>query len=355
MTDTPSENSAQNDSKNLYKTAGVDTEKADALVDWLKQPEAGQCQYGEQFEGVGGFAALFRPNFKDMKDPLLVTGTDGVGTKVLLGTQTGLVEGLGKDLVAMCVNDLYTVGATPMFFLDYFATGALDETQFKKVLSGIKNACRECGSLLLGGETAEMPGLYEKGHFDLAGFVVGCVDADKRLGAHLVRNDDVLYALKSSGFHSNGYSLVRHWLKEKPADDGLLASLMEPTTLYTQIPELVRVLGTEKIHAAANITGGGISGNLPRVMPNGAKCELSFAKLPTPSWMKEFIADHGATLEETESTFNLGCGMIVAVSKEATGEFENVAGSLGLEVYAAGKVALDPSASESSAEVIWTD
>ena len=157
-----------------------------------KTRDSGKHPLGEVVSGIGGFAGLFRPNFSGMKDPLLVSGTDGVGTKVLLGIETNLLEGLGVDLVSMCVNDLYTIGAQPLFFLDYYATGILSDDQFKRILQGIKSGLKQCNTLLLGGETAELPGLYEKGHFDLAGFIVGVVDGEKRIQPEHVKEGDVL-------------------------------------------------------------------------------------------------------------------------------------------------------------------
>lgn len=329
----------------LYKEAGVDVDKGDRLVDWLKEsPENVDHRYGRVVSGIGGFSGLFRPNFAGMKDPLLVSGTDGVGTKVLLGIETGLVEGLGLDLVAMCVNDLYTIGARPLFFLDYYATGQLDEAQFKAVLTGIRKGCAQAGAALMGGETAEMPGLYDKGHFDLAGFVVGVVDGAAALGPDRVKAGDLLYAIASSGFHSNGYSLVRHWLKQgsQAPTPTLLSQLMTPTRIYHEIPQILDVLGTDTLHALANITGGGISGNLPRVIPHGIACQVEANALRMPDWMQQFITDHGSTPLAQEAVFNLGAGMIAVVAKEGAKAFEHAAAAHGLEVYRVGQTASRP-------------
>jgi len=324
----------------LYKQAGVDVDKGDRLVSWLQSAgdESGKTKHGSIVSGIGGFAALFRPNFAGLKDPLLVTSTDGVGTKVLLGIESDQLAGLGVDLVAMCVNDLYTVGGRPLFFLDYYATGTLDESQFKDVLTGIKLGCKQSEAILLGGETAEMPGLYEKRHFDLAGFVVGVVDGANMLGAHNVKVGDVLLALPSSGFHSNGYSLVRRWVKEKQPSQDVLAKLMLPTRIYHELPQLVERFGTTKLHAVANITGGGISGNLPRVMPEDTACHINFAALPIPSWMREFIENHGSNTRDLENVFNLGCGMIASVSKDSVNEITKACDQLNLPVTVIGEV-----------------
>jgi phosphoribosylformylglycinamidine cyclo-ligase len=331
-------------SRDLYKEAGVDVAKGDRLVDWLKDGEGSgkgaRNPLGSVVSGIGGFAALFRPDFKGMSDPLLVSGTDGVGTKVLLGIETGILRGLGVDLVSMCVNDLYTIGARPLFFLDYYATGALDEEQFKAVLSGIKDGCAQCGAALMGGETAEMPGLYDKGHFDLAGFVVGVVDGKKVLGPDRVQVGDRLFALESSGFHSNGYSLVRHFLKQDkaPPSPALLDRLMAPTKIYHEIPALLDRLGVERFHALANITGGGLSGNVPRVLPAGVVAAIDKNALPVPGWMREFLAAHGTTPLEQEGVFNLGVGMLAVVAADATRAFEVEAKALGLNVHPLGAI-----------------
>jgi phosphoribosylformylglycinamidine cyclo-ligase len=325
-------------SKNFYKESGVDVEKGDALVGWLQQGDGEQSPWGQVVSGIGGFAALFRPNFKGMEDPLLVTGTDGVGTKVLLGMEHGKLEGLGVDLVSMCVNDLYTVGGRPLFFLDYYATGVLDEVQFKAVLSGIKRGLKQSQTLLLGGETAELPGLYAKGHFDLAGFVVGVVDGKKALKPDMVQVGDRLFALESSGFHSNGYSLIRKWLAEKPETPSMMDKILEPTRIYSEVPELLQELGWGKVHALANITGGGISGNLPRVLPEGVEACIDPNLIPTPEWMRAFYESHGARFEDVEGVFNMGAGMIAVVAASAAQEFSNVANKKGLKVHDIGHI-----------------
>jgi len=324
--------------RDLYKASGVDVEKGDALVDWLQEDRAeSQQKYGHVVSGIGGFAALYRPQFQGMVDPLLVSSTDGVGTKVLLGLETGKLEGLGIDLVAMCVNDLYTIGGVPLFFLDYFATGVLDQDQFKQVLSGIKNGLRQASTSLLGGETAELPGLYAKGHFDLAGFVVGVVDAPKKLGAEKVRVGDVLMAFESSGFHSNGYSLVRRWLAEQKADAVLIDRIMTPTKIYSAVPALLEQV-PDAVHALANITGGGISGNLPRVMPDSVVCQIQQSALPTPEWMAKFCHDHGATFAEVEGVYNMGAGMIAAVAEDAVDQVLQKAKTLNMPGCRVGRV-----------------
>jgi len=324
---------------NHYKNAGVDTETGDALVDWLQSKKSTFTHprgLGRVADGIGGFAGLFSINLSRFKNPTLVASTDGVGTKLLLGLENNLCRELGQDLVAMCVNDLYTVGAAPLFFLDYYATGALNQIQFKEVLSSIQASCKTCDMALLGGETAEMPGLYEKGHFDLAGFVVGAVDGDHRLGPHRVKAGDQIVAFEATGFHSNGYSLVRKWLKEKPRPD-LVSTLMAPTKLYSEIPELF-LKHPEAFHSLANITGGGISGNLPRALPENMFAEISFDKLPTPAWMKDFILSHVKSLRDVEEVFNLGAGMIAVVDSALSGQFSRDAMEMGLRPRMIGSV-----------------
>ncbi len=331
-----------NDNKGLglYKKSGVDVDKGDALVDWLLSSKEVPSKNlaGELVEGIGGFSGLFRPRFSGMKDPVLVASTDGVGTKLLLAIEENNLEGVGIDLVAMCANDLFCVGARPMFFLDYYATGILDSHQFKRVLSGIKAGLKMCDTQLMGGETAELPGLYKKGHFDLAGFIVGIVDNETKLGPHLVKEGDILYALPSSGFHSNGYSLLRKWLADKPVSSEVKKHLLEPTTIYGMIPDLVKDLGHGVIHAIANITGGGISGNLPRVIPDAFSCEIDLSKVPTPAWMKEFILNNDCNLVDVEGVFNLGAGMIAAVDQTSKKSFEAKAAAHGLKPTTIGTV-----------------
>lgn len=322
-----------------YKNAGVDTDAGDALVGWLQSKKSSFTHpkgFGRVADGIGGFAGLFSINLSRFKNPTLVASTDGVGTKLLLGLENNLCRDLGQDLVAMCVNDLYTVGASPLFFLDYYATGSLNQNQFKEVLSSIQASCKTCDMALLGGETAEMPGLYEKGHFDLAGFVVGAVDGDQRLGPHRVKAGDQLVAFEATGFHSNGYSLVRKWLKETPRPD-LVSPLMAPTKLYSEIPDLF-LKHPETFHALANITGGGISGNLPRVMPKDTLAEISFDKLPTPAWMRDFILSHVLSLKDVEEVFNLGAGMIAVVDANACAKFLQDASEMGLKPHVIGSV-----------------
>jgi phosphoribosylformylglycinamidine cyclo-ligase len=305
-----------------YSDSGVNAELGDKLADWLARDTnpVKSNPFGMLTSGIGGFAGSFALSLSQLKQPELVASTDGVGTKLLLGLEHNLLSGLGQDLVAMCVNDLYTVGATPLFFLDYFATGKLDADQFKSILTSIKSSCVTCSMDLMGGETAEMPGLYQKGHFDLAGFVVGVVDKPKKLRPELVKEGDLVFGWESSGFHSNGFSLIRKWLSKSGASSDLVKKLMQPTKLYPEILTCLKEFGC-LIHGAANITGGGISGNLPRALPAGLSARLSFASLPVKDWMRQLIESSGSSLKEVEPVFNLGVGFQMIVDPTIREQF----------------------------------
>ena len=327
--------------KDLYKKSGVDIDVGDSLVSWL-QSDKGQefsLPEGRPLAGLGGFSGLFGIDFSGMEKPVLVAGTDGVGTKLLLALEHDLLGGVGIDLVAMCANDLYCVGAKPLFFLDYYASGKLDRVQFQAVLSGIKMGLQKCSAYLLGGETAELPGLYQGRHFDLAGFIVGCVDQNKILGPQLVCSGDRLIAIHSSGFHSNGYSLIRSWLAETNAvDQDLVNHLLMPTEVYGAIPGILPKLPSGSLHALANITGGGLSGNLVRILSKNLDCNVDVSSLPTPKWMSDFILAHVSSLLEVESVLNLGVGMVAAVSREAVSEFQECCKDVGYQTTEIGEV-----------------
>ncbi len=316
--------------KELYRSAGVDVDKGDRLVDWLQDSSGDHDRRrGEVVSGIGGFAALYRPNLRGMSDPLIISSTDGVGTKLLLGIENKQLTGLGIDLVAMCVNDLYCVGGAPMFFLDYFATGKLDEKQFQDVLTGIKAGLKKCETALIGGETAELPGLYGHSHFDLAGFVVGIVDRPKMLSVENVREGDVIFGLKSSGFHSNGYSLLRRWLKDNDKMRAFIDRLLIPTQIYAEMPEILSSVPQGSVKAIAHITGGGISGNVERVIPNGLCANIQLSKIQTPDWMLDVFKLNQVSRMEVESTFNLGMGLSVVVDPTHASEFEKRASQFG--------------------------
>ncbi len=298
-------------SKIDYKSSGVDIEAGDQLVDWLAEEEKNQNikkqPHSERIvSGIGGFASLFRASFPEMKKPCLVTCTDGVGTKVKLAAQYKKFDGVGQDLVAMCVNDLICTGGHPLMFLDYYATGKLNLADAKAFLTSVKKACLESDCALVGGETAEMPGVYHDGDFDCAGFAVGIVDEEKTLGAHLVQSGDAVIGVSSSGFHSNGYSLLR---KVFEADmDQWVEFLLRPTALYVQLAKALKA--STSLHALAHMTGGGIE-NVPRVLPTHLKWEMK--KWDWPSEFKEVQNRTGMSDEKMLVTLNCGVGLTVIV------------------------------------------
>jgi phosphoribosylformylglycinamidine cyclo-ligase len=307
-----------------YRDAGVDIEAGDQAVDRIK--DAAKRTHGPGvMGGLGGFGALFslKDAVGDLEDPVLVSGTDGVGTKLLIAIDEGRHDTIGQDLVAMCANDVLTVGARALFFLDYFATGKLSPEHMAEVVGGIAAACEEIGCALIGGETAELPGMYQAGHYDLAGFVVGAVERSRIIDGSGMKPGDAIIGLLSSGLHSNGYSLARRVvdsldettraapLAGKPLADVLLA----PTRLYG--PAILGLLDQEvAISAMAHITGGGLPGNLVRGFPAGLGAELDESAWDAPP-IFDFLEKHGPIArDEMRRTFNCGLGFIVVVSAE---------------------------------------
>lgn len=292
-----------------YKKSGVDIKKGDKFVDWIVGSSSSKQPHKKQIlESVGGFASLFKLS-KKYKDPILVACTDGVGTKVKLAAELKHYDGIGQDLVAMCVNDLITTGAQPLFFLDYLAMGKLDLSVAKSILSSIRRACALSELALVGGETAEMPGVYQNSDFDCAGFSVGVVEKKNQLGAHNVRAGDVIIGLPSSGFHSNGYSLVRRIFEKE--NKSFKKNLLKPTFLYVDI---VRKLQKKfNIKALAHITGSGIE-NLPRVLPNHLAARLTRWELP-PLFLNAQEKSQ-ISYQQMLVTFNCGFGMMAIVPKE---------------------------------------
>ena len=308
-----------------YADAGVDIDAGNTLVERIK-PAAKRTARSGVMAGLGGFGALFDLKGAGYEDPILVAATDGVGTKLRIAIDTGNVDTVGIDLVAMCVNDLVCQGAEPLFFLDYFATGKLDVDSATRIINGIAKGCEDSGCALIGGETAEMPGMYHDGDFDLAGFAVGAMERGSDLPAG-VQVGDVLLGLGSNGVHSNGYSFVRKvvelsglgWDAASPFSDGTLGeALLAPTRLY--VKQALAAVRAGGVHALAHITGGGLTENLPRVLPDdmGATIDLSSWELPPLfRWLAET-----ANMEEKEllKTFNSGIGMIVVVAADRADE-----------------------------------
>ncbi len=302
-----------------YRAAGVDIAAGDALVERIK-PLARSTSRPGVMGGLGGFGALFDLKATGLKDPVLVSSTDGVGTKLKIAIETGLHGTVGIDLVAMCVNDLVVQGAEPLFFLDYFATGKLAVEQAAQVIGGIAEGCRQAGCALVGGETAEMPGMYADGDYDLAGFSVGAAERDGLLPRDVAPGDAIL-GLASSGVHSNGFSLVRRvvagtnagWATPAPFGGGSLAeALMAPTRIYVR--SLLALHRAGLLKAAAHITGGGLPGNLPRVLPPGTMAVIDGAAWPLPPVFAWLARAGGVAAEEMLRVFNCGIGMAVVVT-----------------------------------------
>ncbi|MBX3182909.1 MAG: phosphoribosylformylglycinamidine cyclo-ligase [Polyangiaceae bacterium] len=345
-----------------YKQSGVDIDAAEDLVARIK-PLAAATRVPEVVDDVGGFAGLVRlPS--DIPDPLLVSGTDGVGTKLKLAFATGKHDTIGQDLVAMCVNDVITTGARPLYFLDYFGCGKLDVSVAERVIAGIADGCKIAGCALIGGETAELPGMYADGEYDLAGFAVGVVSASKVLGPRRVQDGDALIAIASSGLHSNGYSLARRVLEGDgssaeaapaaargergraltdvvPALGVTLGeALLTPTRIYAQATRaLSEALGSQ-LHALCHVTGGGLIGNLPRVLPRGAIADVRLDHERHPLF--ELIASDGPVAEEEmRRTFNLGIGMVAVVAASAAERAISVLKGAGEHAWSLGAVRLE--------------
>ncbi len=304
-----------------YADAGVDIDAGNALVERIK-PAAKRTKRPGVMSGLGGFGALFDLKGAGYVDPVLVAATDGVGTKLRIAIDTGNVSTIGIDLVAMCVNDLICQGAEPLFFLDYFATGKLELDQATQIIEGIAKGCELSGCALIGGETAEMPGMYHDGDFDLAGFAVGAMERGTALPEGVTAGD-VLLGLASDGVHSNGYSLVRKvvevsglgWDADCPFGDGPLgAALLAPTRLY--VKSTLAAIRAGGVHALAHITGGGLTENLPRVLPEGVGAQVDLSAWELPPVFKWLTKTAGMEQAELLKTFNAGIGMVLAVSAD---------------------------------------
>jgi len=302
-----------------YKDAGVDIDAGNALIDAIK-PIAKATTRPEVPSSLGGFGALFELDMAKYKNPILVSGTDGVGTKLRLAIDSGKHDKVGIDLVAMCVNDLIVQGAEPLFFLDYYATGKLDIPVATDVVKGIGEGCIQSGCALIGGETAEMPGMYPKGDYDLAGFCVGIVEKADLIDGTKVKAGDVMLGLASSGPHSNGYSLIRKILEVSNADlqmdmDGqpLIDALMAPTKIY--VKSLLDLMTKVDIHAVSHITGGGLLENLPRVMPDNTMANINTNSWNRPAVFDWIQANGNVEFEEMHRTLNCGIGLVIVVDE----------------------------------------
>lgn len=326
-----------------YAEAGVDIDAGNALVERIK-PAAKRTNRKGSMSGLGGFGALFDLKAAGYSDPILVGATDGVGTKLRIGIETGHVDGLGIDLVAMCVNDLVCQGAEPLFFLDYFATGKLDIDQAARIVESIAEGCVRSGCALVGGETAEMPGMYAKGDFDLAGFAVGAMERGTALPDG-VSEGDIILGLASDGVHSNGYSLVRKvmelggigWGAAYPHGDMTVGeAFLTPTRLYV-LPALAAIRAGG-VHGLAHITGGGLTENLPRVLPDGMGAHIDLTSWTLPDLFR-WLADLGGIAEaELLKTFNCGIGMTLVVAPDRADALTALLTEAGETVYQLGMV-----------------
>ncbi len=327
-----------------YADAGVDIDAGNALVERIK-PAARRTNRPGVMAGLGGFGALFDLKAAGYRDPILVAATDGVGTKLRIAIDTGKVDTIGTDLVAMCVNDLVCQGAEPLFFLDYFATGKLEVEAAASIVEGIAAGCTASGCALIGGETAEMPGMYDAGDFDLAGFAVGAMERGAALPAG-VAEGDVLLGLASDGVHSNGYSLVRKivevsglgWDDACPWDEGtsLGAALLAPTRLYVK-PALA-ALAAGEVHALAHITGGGLTENLPRVLPEGLGALVDLGEWTLPPVFRWLAETGGLDQAELLKTFNSGIGMVLVVEARSLAAVRTALEAAGETVFQIGRL-----------------
>jgi phosphoribosylformylglycinamidine cyclo-ligase len=339
-----------------YRDAGVDIDEGDRLVDLIK-PLARPTMRPEVLAGIGGFGGLFALDVKKYRDPVLVSGTDGVGTKLKLAFLTGRHDTVGVDLVAMSVNDVAVTGAEPLFFLDYFATGKLRAEQAAQVVKGIAEGCRQAGCALIGGETAELPGFYADGEYDLAGFAVGVVERDRILDGRKVRPGDALLGVASTGLHSNGYSLARkvllerHALSDRPPElDGRTVgeALLEPTRIYAR--DILALLERTPVHALAHITGGGLPGNAPRNLPDGTRAVIRAGTWPVPAIFGLIEREGAVPRDEMYRTFNMGLGLVIALPAASAEAARAVLAGRGLPSWVVG--AVEPGSGEATCEVV---
>ena len=328
-----------------YKKAGVDIDEGDRFVDLISPLVKKTFRKGVMTD-IGSFGALFKLDITKYKEPVLVSGTDGVGTKLKVAFLMDRHDTVGIDLVAMCVNDILTSGAEPLFFLDYFATGKLAPEKAAKVIEGIVEGCRQAGCALVGGETAEMPGFYPEGEYDLAGFAVGVVDKDRIIDGSAITPGDALIGLSSSGLHSNGYSLARklffdvlgmevsHCLPETGTTVG--EELLKPTRIYVKAYEALR----EKVpvKGMAHVTGGGIPGNLPRIFPAGTGATIRKGSWPVPEIFSAIEGMGRVPVDDMKRTFNMGIGYVMVVQEENTGEAVSILKETGFDAHVIGSI-----------------
>jgi phosphoribosylformylglycinamidine cyclo-ligase len=317
-----------------YRDAGVDIDAGDALVEVIK-PFARRTMRPEVLAGIGGFGALCAIP-KKYRQPVLVSGTDGVGTKLKLAFALNRHATVGIDLVAMSVNDVLVQGAEPLFFLDYYACGKLDRKVAAQVVKGIARGCELAGCALIGGETAEMPGMYPEGEYDLAGFCVGVVEKKKILHGRSIKPGDVLLGLASSGAHSNGYSLIRRIVERARPDASMLDALMEPTRIY--VKSVLKLIASVPVKGLAHITGGGLVGNVPRILPRGTRALIDASSWPRPPLFKWLQQQGNVAEQEMHRVFNCGIGMVAVVAAAEAKRAATKLRAAGETVYEIGKV-----------------
>jgi phosphoribosylformylglycinamidine cyclo-ligase len=343
-------NKPSNDKKSLsYRDAGVDIDAGNELVERIK-PAVKKTMRPEVLTGLGGFGALFQIDLERWREPLLVSGTDGVGTKLLLARMMNRHDTIGIDLVAMCVNDILTSGAEPLFFLDYFATGKLELDEAEQIIGGIAEGCRRAGCALIGGETAEMPGMYGKGDYDLAGFSVGAVERSEVLDGNRIQTGHRVLGMASSGPHSNGYSLIRKVLEVSGADlqqeiegvDGrataLGEALLAPTQIY--VKPVLDMLRNGGIDGLAHITGGGLTENIVRVLPDGMGIRIETTAWKRPEVFSWLQAEGGIQEAEMLRTFNCGIGMVMLAAPDHADELIKQSQAHGIACFDIGEVTL---------------
>lgn len=318
-----------------YQDSGVDITKGNALIEQIKPIAKSTAREGV-LAGLGGFGAMFELPIHKYKNPVLISGTDGVGTKLKVAEMLNKHDTIGIDLVAMCVNDLIVQGAEPLFFLDYYATGKLNTDTAVSVISGIGEGCKQSGCALIGGETAEMPGMYADEDYDLAGFCVGIADKDKVIDGSKVAEEDHIIALGSSGPHSNGYSLIRKVLEQTTPTDEQLNALIEPTKIY--VKSVLSLIEKFSVHAISHITGGGLLENIPRVLPENLAAELDANSWEFPEIFNFLQAGGNIDLTEMYRVFNCGVGMVIVVPQDQSDLAIQHLNALGEKAWLIGKI-----------------
>jgi phosphoribosylformylglycinamidine cyclo-ligase len=327
-----------------YRDAGVDIDEGDRLVELIK-PHARPTLRPEVLAGIGGFGGLFALDVKKYREPVLVSGTDGVGTKLKVAFAAGRHDTIGIDLVAMCVNDVAVVGAEPLFFLDYFATGRLRAEQGAEVVKGIAEGCRQAGCALIGGETAELPGFYQAEEYDLAGFAVGCVERSRIVDGKRVAAGDLAIGIASSGLHSNGYSLARKALMDRYplgqrfdvlGGKTLGDALLEPTRIYAK--DVLALLDAVPVKAFAHVTGGGLPGNVPRTLPDGVRAVLDERRWERPAIFDLVEREGQVPRDEMYRTFNMGLGLVAVVASGDEAAVHAALRGRGLAAWTVGQI-----------------